>query len=289
MQLPAFSAFVLHALLLCSAPAAPAPAAPRPATIQRGNPEIRAYVQQNVLPAVRRQRQQLETRLSTSDKAQLAVYRAQLHDLRQRGQALRAETQPNGPTARPALTEAQQQQRQQLRAETRALLLRVSELARPYEADIARLAQELKPQQEKWAADIQALTSPAANAEPTARPARRARKSPGQRLLRPAAFLLLEPAATAATPATSAGAGSSVYPNPTATATQLAYELPKAGPVTVELLDGRGNTLRTVQPESKQEKGPHALTLDVADLPAGTYFFKITTRAGAETRRFVKE
>ncbi|RSK42405.1 T9SS type A sorting domain-containing protein [Hymenobacter perfusus] len=286
MQLPAFSAFALNLLLLCTAPVVLAQAAPRPATTQPGRPEIRAYVQQHVLPAVRRQRQQLETRLSTSDKAQLAVYRAQFHDLRQRGQALRAETQPNGATARPVLTEAQQQQRQQLRTETRALLLRVSELARPHEADIARLAQELKPQQEKWAADIQALTSQSANPEPTARHSRR---SPGQRLLRPVAFLLLEPVAAPAAPTAPAGAETRVYPNPTATATQLDYELPKAGPVTVELLDGRGNTLRTVQPETKQEKGSHTLPLDVADLPVGTYFFKITTRAGAETRRFVKE
>ena len=72
-------------------------------------------------------------------------------------------------------------------------------------------------------------------------------------------------------------------------ATQLDYEVQKAGAVTVELLDGRGNTLRTVQTESKQEKGPHTLAVDVADLPVGTYFFKQTTRTGAETKRFVKE
>lgn len=80
-----------------------------------------------------------------------------------------------------------------------------------------------------------------------------------------------------------------MYPNPTAATNQLSYEVKKAGPVTVELLDGRGNTLRTVAQEAKQEKGTHSLTANVADLPAGTYYFKITTRTGAETQRFVKE
>jgi hypothetical protein len=81
----------------------------------------------------------------------------------------------------------------------------------------------------------------------------------------------------------------SFYPNPAAAASQLEYDVKKAGPVTVDLLDSKGNTLRTVVSESHLEKGRRTEQLDLRDLPAGTYFYKITTKAGSETKRFVKE
>lgn len=82
---------------------------------------------------------------------------------------------------------------------------------------------------------------------------------------------------------------SRVYPNPATTTAYLDYELPKAGPVLLELLDGRGKALRTVTRHDKQPKGPHTFPVEVGDLPAGTYFLQLHTRAGAETRRFVKQ
>ncbi|MDU0371796.1 T9SS type A sorting domain-containing protein [Hymenobacter endophyticus] len=250
--------------------------------------ETRAYISRNVLPTLRIQRQKLEAQLSTSDKAQLAVFRAQLHDLRQRGRELRRTTAPG---ARPALTEPEQQLAQQLRTETRTLLQSVEQLARKYDADIARLAQELKPQREQWATDLQAITAQHPSPATQPRPRKNRRSDGVRRFLQPAQFLLLQPEASTPTPAApggNAGLGG-VFPNPATAASQLEYEVTKAGPVTVELLDGRGNTLRTVTQAIKQEKGPHTLAVDVADLPTGTYFFKITTRAGAETKRFVKE
>ncbi|MET4106751.1 T9SS type A sorting domain-containing protein [Hymenobacter sp. UYP22] len=254
---------------------------------QPARAETRAYISRNVLPTLRIQRQKLEAQLSTSDKAQLAVFRAQLHDLRQRGRELRRPAAP----ARPALTEPEQQLAQQLRTETRTLLQSVEQLARKYDADIARLTQELKPQREQWATDLQAIA--AQHPGPTTQPhPRKHRRSDGvRRFLQPAQFLLLQPEAPTPTPAAPGGTAGlgGVFPNPATAASQLEYEVTKAGPVTVELLDGRGNTLRTVTQAAKQEKGPHTLAVDVADLPTGTYFFKITTRTGAETKRFVKE
>ncbi|MCA8829159.1 T9SS type A sorting domain-containing protein [Hymenobacter pini] len=278
-----FLACALGTLLSCSALAA----SHQPAiSDQPTRQQVRAYVQRNVLPTLRQQRQKLEARLTSSDKAQLAVYRAQLQELRQRGQALRQNSAPTSSqsAAAPAaaLTADQQGQLQQLRTETRALLQEVDKLARPYETDIARLAQEVKPQKEQWTADIRAITASHASGS---RPKRQ--RSRVAQFFRPASFLLLEPQSvptTAAAPATS-----QVYPNPAVGISQLTYDVTKAGAVTVELLDGRGNTLRTIAQEGKQEKGPHTVALDVADLPSGTYFFKINTPTGAETRRFVKE
>lgn len=287
MNLVRLSSLALGALLTLTS--LTSQAQQTPGASQPARAETRAYISRNVLPTLRIQRQKLETQLTTSDKAQLAVYRAQLHDLRQRRRELGRAAAPADAGARPALTEPEQQQAQQLRTETRTLLQSVEQLARKYETDIARLTQEMKPQREKWATDLQAIAS-RQPAPPTPQHARKNRHPNGLRhLLQPAQFLLLQPEAPAPASAVGSAQPGGVFPNPATAASQLEYEVAKAGPVTVELLDGRGNTLRTVTQQAKQEKGLHTLAVDVADLPTGTYFFKITTRAGAETRRFVKE
>ena len=102
-------------------------------------------------------------------------------------------------------------------------------------------------------------------------------------------FLLLDPNAPADASGERGVGNSSFYPNPAAATTQLEYEVKKAGPVSVDLLDKDGNKLRTLLAETQQEKGSQHQSLDLSDLPAGTYFCKIVTRSGTQTKRFVKE
>ncbi|WP_139923943.1 T9SS type A sorting domain-containing protein [Hymenobacter sp. DG01] len=256
--------------------------------------ELLAYYQQNVLPVVRQQRQKLETQLTTSDKAQLTLYRAQLKETRQKAKALRQSFRLAGTPAgtRPELTETQKQQLQQLRTETKAILQNVSQLAQKYEGDIAKLAQEVQPQKEKWQADTKAILARTTTPEQPAKAGKgkHQRHAGGvRRYFQPTSFLLLNPNAPTQKPTPTERGNAGVYPNPSVSTNQLEYEVKKAGPLTVELLDGRGNTLRTVAQEAKVEKGPHTLQVNVADLPVGTYYFKVTTRSGAETKRFVKE
>lgn len=255
-----------------------------------------AYVQQNVLPVVRQQRQKLDPLLSSSDKAQLAIYRTQLQELRQRGKALRQSFRGAGTTpqaTRPALTDAHKQQLQQLRNENKTLQQEVAKLAQKYEGDIARLAQEVQPQKEQWATDLNALQKQ--NTTPEQQEKLKQRRGKGRqhnttaRFFRPAFFLLMNPTAPAPAEARTTSSGSGVYPNPVTPTSQLAYEVKKAGPVTVELLDGRGNLVRTIAQEAKKEKGSYTLPVSLGDLANGTYYFKITTKSGSETRRFVKE
>ncbi|WP_375434774.1 T9SS type A sorting domain-containing protein [uncultured Hymenobacter sp.] len=296
-----FNSLTLVLVLLTTALTAPA----RGQQQQDNHPvrrEMQVYVAQNVLPVVRQQRQKLETQLATADKAQLAIYRTQLKEVRQRGQALRQSfrSAPSSApkTADPAspqahFTEAQQQQLHQLRAETRTILLNVNQMTEKYASNITQLLQEIQPQKEKWAADMQAIAFKNVTPEQQEKLGRyrgRVQHRIGAgRYLRPTAFLLLDPAAPAATPAEREASGTSLFPNPAAATNQLEYTVTKAGPVTVELLDSRGNALRTVAQEVKQEKGSHTLEVNLAELPKGTYYYKITTRAGSETKRFVKE
>ncbi|WP_310391866.1 T9SS type A sorting domain-containing protein [Hymenobacter sp.] len=256
-------------------------------------PEIKAYLKQNVLPVVRRQRQQLEPVLSAADQTQLAGYRAQLQEIRQRRQALRqsigATAAPD--SARPALTAAQRQQAQQLRTEARTILLRVAQLAQKYETAIAQQLGPLQPQKEQWAADIKAIVLKHATPEQQQQlsrfAGRRGHRGPVNGLFRPVAFLLLVPG----TPGVSGQPGkpTALYPNPVGATAQLDYRVEQAGAVTINLLDSRGQLLRTLAAETQQAPGTHTTQVALGDLAAGTYYYQITTRAGTETKRFLKE
>lgn len=302
MKTTLFKSLTLVLVLLTTALTAPA-RAEQPKDNHPVRREMQAYVEQNVMPVVRQQRQKLEAQLATADKAQLAIYRTQLKEVRQRSQALRQSfrsapstapqtTEPASP--RTPLTEAQQQQLQQLRTETRTIMQQVNQMAEKYTTNITQVLQEVQPQKEKWATDMQAIVAKNTTPEQQeklsrSRGGRMHHRIGASRLLRPTAFLLLDPAASTAAPAASELGSTSLYPNPAVATSQLEYTVTKAGPVTVELLDGRGNTLRTIAQEPKEEKGAHTLQVNLADLPKGTYYYKITTRTGSETKRFVKE
>jgi hypothetical protein len=293
---------ILAAAIFAATTATAAPGA-RPG--HEGRPaqrEVRTYYQANVMPVLQQQRQKLEPQLSADDRAQLATYRTQLRTLREQGATLRRSFSSNGeapaPGVRPELTEDQRTQLQALRTQTRTIMLGVGQMAQKYREPLAQLGQELQPQKEKWAADIQAIVLKNASPEQQQHLAEAAvRTTPGHRhghgpgasrqFFQPTSFLLMEPAA--ASSGESSLSSTSFYPNPVTAASQFEYELKTAGPVTVELLDKNGNKLRTLVSEPNAEKGAHSQQLSLSDLPAGTYYYKVTTKAGSETKRFVKE
>ncbi|OUJ72517.1 T9SS type A sorting domain-containing protein [Hymenobacter crusticola] len=301
MRVTSFKAFLLFLLVLLLTTGylgafaqGPARGADKPA-----RQELRAYYAENVLPTVRQQRQKLEVQLSAEDKAALTTYRAQLQASRRQGQALRQSLRltaaggQSGP-ARLELTEAQRQQFQQQRTEMRAIMLKVGQLAQKYSANIKQLATEIEPQREKWMADTKAIVAKYATTEQqtTARFAGGRHRRGGTGLghyFRPSVFLLMDPNSAEKLGTAANNLGTTVFPNPSTATTQLEYAVSKAGPVTIELLDGRGTTLRTLISQQNKEKGPQVLITNVDDLPSGTYYYKITTRTGTETKRFLKQ
>ncbi|OON68802.1 T9SS type A sorting domain-containing protein [Hymenobacter sp. CRA2] len=267
----------------------------------KGNGEVRAYTQQNILPVVRQQRQKLDAQMSAADKTQLATYRSQLKTLREQGKTLRQSLKPTAGTAqgqRPPLTDAQKQQLQQLRTEQRAVMQNVAQLAQKYDAQINQLKAEVQPQRTQWAADIKALMLK--NATPEQQQKLQQWQEKGgkgghhgfggmkQNFFGPTRFLLLDPNAPAQPATPENGTRAALYPNPASAAQRLTYEVKKEGSVKVELLDERGKTVRTVF-DGKQDKGSHSLDVNLADLNRGTYYYKITSKGSSETRRFVKE
>ena len=278
-----------------------------------GRREMQAYFQASVLPVLQQQRQKLEPQLAEADRAQLAAYRTQLRALQAQGAALRHGARPSGepPTARPALSEAQREQAYELRTKAHEILQLVAEMAQKYDGPLQELAQQLQPQQAKWDADIKAIVAkslPPEQQQKTAASGERmhgpgalhspeAMRGPSgmhgfgamHHFFQPVSFLLMDPTA-APDGAPGRGIGNTAfYPNPVAATSQLEFEVKKAGPVSIDLLDKDGNGLRTLYAVPQAEPGAHTQQLNLQDLPAGTYFYKITTISGTETKRFVKE
>jgi Spy/CpxP family protein refolding chaperone len=267
------------------------------------NEELRTYTKQTIMPVVRQQRQKLDAQMSSADRKQLDTYRAQLKALREQGKALHQSFRPEGaqPGQRPELTEAQRQQLQQLHSEQRGVMLNVAQLAQKYDAQITKLADEVKPQREKWATDIKAIM--VKNATPEQQQRMQQLESKGGegrgfgrghfhglvKQFAPTRFMLMDPKAPIEQEETAERGGSAaLYPNPASATQRLDYNVAKDGTVKVELLDERGKTLRTLV-DTKQDEGGHSLDVSLADLPRGTYYYKITTKGNTETRRFVKE
>lgn len=278
-----------------------------------GRREIQVYFQASVLPVLQQQRQKLEPQLAETDRAQLAAYRTQLRALQAQGAALRHGASSSGeqPTVRPTFSEAQRQQAYELRAKAHEILQLVAEMAQKYDGPLQELAQQLQPQRERWDADIKAIVAKSRTLEqqqktaasgermhgPGALHGPEAMRGPGgmhdlgamHHYFQPVSFLLMDPTA-APDGATERSLGNTAfYPNPVATTSQLEFEVKKAGPVSIDLLDKDGNTLRTLFAAPQAEPGAHTQQLNLQDLPAGTYFYKITTKSGSETKRFVKE
>lgn len=67
-----------------------------------------------------------------------------------------------------------------------------------------------------------------------------------------------------------------VYPNPVATAAQVAYTLDQALPVTVTLYDGVGRVVRVLE-SGVRTSGAHTTPVDVQGLAAGIYFVEVRT------------
>lgn len=284
-------------VLLSAHTASPAQGRWYPHEGQPGGPEIKTYVEAQVLPVLRQQRQKLEPQLAAPDRAQLATYRTQLRALKEQGRALRQAIAPTAgaaPNTRPILTEAQREQAHQLRQQARGIMLNVAQLAQKYDGAISQLAQQVQPQKEKWSADIKAIvlksTTPEQQAALAAAGNRRAPgMGRGHRFFKPAVFLLMDPNAPAEASAGPGIGSTRFYPNPASATTQLEYDVKKAGPVSIDLLDKDGNKLRTLLSETPQEQGGHSQQLDLSDLPTGTYFYRIITRNGVQTKRFAKE
>jgi len=80
-------------------------------------------------------------------------------------------------------------------------------------------------------------------------------------------------------------------PNPFASVTTIAFDLPEAGPVSLKVFDLSGRLVRTiadgVQPAGRGEASWNGTQDDGRPAPNGVYFYRLSTRTGSETRKMI--
>lgn len=77
-----------------------------------------------------------------------------------------------------------------------------------------------------------------------------------------------------------------VYPNPSAHAARVRYELPDAGHVRLTVYDALGREV-LVAADGERPGGAHEAALDVGRLAPGVYHLRLSTGASIRTRSFV--
>ena len=76
------------------------------------------------------------------------------------------------------------------------------------------------------------------------------------------------------------------YPNPFNPTTTIAYSLPEAEQVRVSIFDVLGREIRLLV-DGRQAAGRHEVVFEAGTLPSGTYFYRVETPSGVQTKKLV--
>jgi len=119
------------------------------------NPAIKNYVEKNILPVMKVQRQQLDKELSQTEKDRLAEIRSQLQTLRQqRREEMKSMRAQEGT---PSLE--QRKAMRQTRNQLHSLMNEVAEMEENHDATIMALLDEVRPQVDQWRKEIRQIVS----------------------------------------------------------------------------------------------------------------------------------
>ncbi len=278
--------------------------------------EVKAYLQEQVLPVVEAQRAKLDIELSDQELAEVEDIRLGLQALKEEREALResfkALRESHEGEGRPDIPDELRETMKELGKSHRKLMTRAWAIVDANEAEVEALLEELEPQAEQWREDIHALVK--ANkpeGERTGRgrnrgeigerrpqrPGRGGRgtfggqRGPGMggpgglmgKWHHPVAFLLFD---ASLMEAEMEGTGFNVFPNPSSSQSTLEYSIEQSGEVKIDLLDKNGNTLRRLLSTPK-EAGSYSLSVDLTDLGPGVYFYQIQTKSGVKTQKIL--
>lgn len=267
--------------------------------------ELKAYIDQNVMPVLREQRNKLESKITLQDRQkleelrkQLAVLQAQRHESRK---DFRKEQK--GATEKGEMTEEQRNKMKELRTQMKTIMQSSKEIAKSYSTDIEQLLTPMQSQKEQWKQDIKAICDKYIVNSPdsTRKHGENGRGKHGKhgkfrmmakqhfKEMKPAMFLLIQPSENqivATESVKESDENTKVYPNPSSNQTTIDFKVKEAGNVNIVLLDTQGNVIKNIMNEHK-EKGKYSALIDLSGLREGTYFYKIATPTKTETNRIV--
>lgn len=250
---------------------------------------LRAYRKDNIRPLMLELRADLETQLSDTDKERLAELRPRYRAFRKALKQVR-KTQEDKHSREAA--QAAQAVLDQYRTDIQALRI----LLEKYESNIAALLKSIpQEQRQTWRSDMGELRQEA-NEEASPRH-KRGRGHKGQHKPRISAmlwggkqqqkalrFLLLEPQSATAQ---NIERQLKAYPSPAAERQTLSFEVLQKGEVRVELFRQSGEPVRLLLQQELPE-GMHDLDVDLANLPTGSYFYRISDAKGSNSLAFIK-
>jgi len=78
-----------------------------------------------------------------------------------------------------------------------------------------------------------------------------------------------------------------VYPNPFSQSTTIAYELPAAGEINLQVLDFTGKQIAILAQGANKEMGRHEVTFQANDLANGTYFVVLQSAKHVEIKKLM--
>lgn len=286
--------------------------------------EMHAYATANVLPILKEQRSKLEAQLSEAEKATLADVRERLHEKRDIMHAERKKMHEQREAGTEIDRKAMHEKRKAMHAEMEEIIAPAKVILENHKASIEQLLADERVDKETWKADMENIRRKYVSDEEIEerkkkhqakreqmREAHKGehqrgakmegdkhhhRKGKGgkrghgiQRMLQPLGFLLWDgtnPEAPMDKQEETEEVGFGIYPNPSNAQNTVEYHVSKRGNVKVELLDKQGNVLKTVVNETKKA-GEYAVAVDLNNLPNAVYYYRITTKLGSQTKRFV--
>ena len=265
--------------------------------------EVKAYVQENVLPVVEAQRAKLDAELSDQELADVASIRGGLQMLKEEQKSLRTSLkelrESHEGEGRPDIPDELRESMKELGKTKRQLMTQAWEIVDANEEEIESLIEELEPQAEQWKEDIRELVG--ANRSDGERRGNRKRGKGRSEMGRgpdrgmggpfgnfhhPVAFLLFDASLLEGEELGSAEL--SVFPNPTQSQNTLEYTVDQPGDVAITLLDKSGKTIKQLVSTPK-EAGTYRVSVDLTDLRPGLYVYRIETAGGTQTKKLLVE
>lgn len=259
------------------------------------NPEMKAYLEENVLPVFVAEREALDQQISQEDKTRLDEIRGELRSMRtmmsNKREAMRESDE------RP--TTEQRREMREHRNKIHGLMDEVTEISFKYDGAISQALENLKQDAETWknqAIDFRRQQCPQMNRgmgqmrRGHARGMMQDERYPLRRFFSPEGFLLFDPDEPLPfmgeiSPALDADQFN-LFPNPASAIVQVSLNLDEDSDVTVELVDKNGEVLRT-KTKQNSGKGIFTETLDLEGLNTGVYFVKLEAGGEKQTRRLV--
>ncbi len=241
--------------------------------------EMKAYVEQNILPVMADQRQKLEKNISAEDKTQIAAIRKdmnKLHEERKKAfkNALNNDETPSREEVK-AYRNSMREKHQESLEKTRELVLK-------YDDQIVALFDEIKPKTQQWEEDLNAIAEKhqdQTKENEDLRPLRRKRRAPAHdihKMLKKGRFLLMDPSKPETLTTENAGPEVEVrlFPNPTNGPTTISYTLYVDSEISIEIRNEQGSLVKTID-KGLVNTGLHRETIDLSSEKSGIYYVSL--------------